>query len=115
RGLLAESSMRPLRMPEGSGLLTVVQANRPLALSATIAHEQLLPGRTTDLWAYRGSVEGRQVVNPVLRVSRGEMLDVTLVNRLGEDTTIHWHGMHVDERNDGSGMHPVGNGASQRY
>ena len=107
--------MRPLRMPGASGLLTVVQANRPLALSATIAHEQLLPGRTTDLWAYRGSVEGHRVVNPLLRVSRGEMLDVTLVNRLGEDTTIHWHGMHVDERNDGSGMHPVGNGASQRY
>src|SRR5204862_5495042 len=36
-------------------------------------------------------------------------------NRLAEDTTIHWHGLAVDEANDGSGLHPVAAGASTRY
>jgi FtsP/CotA-like multicopper oxidase with cupredoxin domain len=94
--------------------MAAVRANRPLELTAVIRHELLLPGRATDLWAYRGSVNGASLINPLLRLNRGETLDVTLTNRLGEDTTIHWHGLHVDERNDGSGLHPVASGASYR-
>jgi FtsP/CotA-like multicopper oxidase with cupredoxin domain len=95
---------RPLRLPARSGLLASTAVDRPLLLTAGIRREAILPGRTTDLWAYR---DWHGAVNPVLRVRRGRTLDVTLHNRLGEDTTIHWHGLHVDERNDGSGLHPV--------
>jgi FtsP/CotA-like multicopper oxidase with cupredoxin domain len=48
-------------------------------------------------------------------VRRGDLVDVTLANELGEDTTIHWHGMLVNERNDGSGMHPVRHGSVYVY
>jgi FtsP/CotA-like multicopper oxidase with cupredoxin domain len=95
---------RPLRLPGRRGLLAWTVVDRPLLLTAGIQREPILPGRTTDLWGYR---DGHGAVNPVLRVRRGHTLDVTLQNRLGEDTTIHWHGLHVDERNDGSGLHPV--------
>jgi len=40
---------------------------------------------------------------------------VTLRNELSEDTTIHWHGLLVDEANDGSGLHPVAPGAQANY
>ncbi len=56
---------------------------------------------------YEADRAGGKVWNPILRVRKGALLDVTLRNELGEDTTIHWHGLHVDERNDGGGMHPV--------
>jgi blue copper oxidase len=51
----------------------------------------------------------------LIRVRQGRLLDVTLANQLGEDTTIHWHGMSVDEKNDGTGMYPVRNGESYVY
>lgn len=88
-------------------------ASRPMALTASTQREPLFPGRTTDLMAFRTSIGGATAFNPSLRIRRGEILDVTLDNRLGEDTTIHWHGMLVDEKNDGSGMTPVRNG--ERY
>lgn len=104
----------PLRLP-GTTALFGYAPPRALTLVAEIRRHALFEGRTSDLMTYRAVVEGREVFNPVLRVRRGEEIDVTLENRLGEDTTIHWHGMLVDEANDGSGMRPVHHGDRYRY
>lgn len=103
----------PLRLPGASGLLALHDASRPLELTASVRREPLFPGRTTDLMAYRTSLGGQQAMNPLLRIHAGDVLDMTLRNQLGEDTTIHWHGLLVDEKNDGSGMSPVRHG--ERY
>jgi FtsP/CotA-like multicopper oxidase with cupredoxin domain len=50
----------------------------------------------TDIWGFEGRVPG-----PVLRVRQGERLDVQLVNRLAQPTTIHWHGIRVPNDMDG--------------
>jgi FtsP/CotA-like multicopper oxidase with cupredoxin domain len=50
----------------------------------------------TLVWGFDGSTPG-----PLLRVRQGEPLDVRLVNRLGQPTTIHWHGIRIDNRMDG--------------
>jgi FtsP/CotA-like multicopper oxidase with cupredoxin domain len=50
----------------------------------------------TDLWAYNGAFPG-----PVLRARQGERLRVRLVNRLPQDTTIHWHGIRLPNAMDG--------------
>jgi blue copper oxidase len=112
----ARDEPRALRLPGRSGLLADVNLTQPLELTASIGWEALLPGPTSDVWQYAGTTaDGRAVANPTLRVRRNATLDVTLRNRLGDDTTIHWHGLMVDERNDGSGLHPVRHGESQRY
>lgn len=49
-----------------------------------------------DIWGFEGRVPG-----PVLRVRQGERLDVQLVNRLAQPTTIHWHGIRVPNDMDG--------------
>ena len=64
---------------------------------------------------FRLQAGAKTLLNPLLRVRKNEVLDVTLANELGEDTTIHWHGMLVDEKNDGTGMYPVRNGESYLY
>jgi FtsP/CotA-like multicopper oxidase with cupredoxin domain len=56
----------------------------------------LLDGRSIDVWAYGGTVPG-----PTLRVRSGEGLRVRLVNRLPQETTIHWHGVRVPNAMDG--------------
>src|SRR5690606_1837990 len=53
--------------------------------------------------------------DPLLIARRGQRVEATLVNRIGQDTTIHWHGLGNDEANDGSGLHPVRHGERYRY
>jgi FtsP/CotA-like multicopper oxidase with cupredoxin domain len=56
----------------------------------------LVSGGDTRVWAYNGSVPG-----PELRITLGDTLRVTFRNDLSEPTTIHWHGVRVDNAMDG--------------
>lgn len=42
-----------------------------------------------------------QVPGPTLRVKQGERVKVRVLNELDEATTIHWHGIRIDNRMDG--------------
>jgi len=48
------------------------------------------------VWAYQGTVPG-----PVIRVRRGERVRMRLKNGLAQATTIHWHGIRIDNAMDG--------------
>ncbi|GAB2917660.1 multicopper oxidase family protein [Rhodococcus aerolatus] len=56
-----------------------------------------LGGRTVSTWAYDGAIPA-----PVIRASVGDRLDLRLVNRLPDPTTVHWHGLAL--RNDMDGV-----------
>jgi len=49
-----------------------------------------------NVWAYNGQAPG-----PVIRVRRGEKVRVRLKNGLAQPTTIHWHGIRIDNAMDG--------------
>lgn len=53
-------------------------------------------GGLSDLWLYNGQLPG-----PELRVKRGERIKVLFKNNLDEPTTIHWHGIRIDNAMDG--------------
>ncbi|MEM1201032.1 MAG: multicopper oxidase family protein [Pseudomonadota bacterium] len=69
-----------------------------VTLTARPTNAQLLaPGeKTTHVWAYGQSVPG-----PVLRVRQGERLKVRFVNDLPMPSTIHWHGIRIENAMDG--------------
>src|SRR5437660_542255 len=50
----------------------------------------------TAVWAYEGIVPG-----PELRIRQGEPVRITVVNKLDEDTTVHWHGIRLPNAMDG--------------
>src|SRR6184192_521034 len=50
----------------------------------------------TAAWGYEGTVPG-----PELRVRQGEPVRITVSNKLGEDTTVHWHGIRLPNAMDG--------------
>jgi FtsP/CotA-like multicopper oxidase with cupredoxin domain len=50
----------------------------------------------TAVWSYDGAVPG-----PELRVRRDERVRVTVTNKLGEDTTVHLHGIRLPNAMDG--------------
>ena len=106
---------QPLRIPGEEGLLAEVRLSEPLQLNARIADFPVFAGARTPVWHYAAMSNGRSVANPLLRAARGDTVEASLVNALDEDTTLHWHGMHVDEANDGSGLHPVEPKASYAY
>jgi len=50
----------------------------------------------TAVWTYDGTVPG-----PELRVRQGDPLRLVVNNKLGEDTTVHWHGIRLPNAMDG--------------
>lgn len=112
---VAERFATPLRIPGNDGLLADLPLGGPLQLRAASAEFPIFTGHPTALWHYAGTYEGRSIVNPLLRLRQGQNVDLTLHNALDEDTTAHWHGLAVDETNDGSGLHPIAPGAQRRY
>jgi FtsP/CotA-like multicopper oxidase with cupredoxin domain len=79
-------------------------------LTAAPARISLLPGVTTDVFAYDGRVPG-----PLLEVWEGDRVTVRFRNRLPVETTVHWHGLHLPFDSDGSPFHPVAPGGERLY
>ena len=69
-----------------------------ITFEATEGELQLAPApaATTPVWGYNGKVPG-----PLLRVKKGDELAVRLVNKLGQPTSLCWHGVRVANAMDG--------------
>jgi FtsP/CotA-like multicopper oxidase with cupredoxin domain len=57
---------------------------------------ELLPGVTTRAVTFNGTVPG-----PTIRVTEGDTVEISVTNTLAEGTSIHWHGLHVPNDQDG--------------
>jgi len=70
----------------------------PIQLVAQPGTAQLLEDGepATAIWGYGGTAPG-----PTLRVRQGQRLRADLVNRLPQPTTVHWHGIRIDNEMDG--------------
>src|SRR5215217_6628254 len=106
----------PLRLP-GDGLMGIVDAPKGAPLRITTGRESLevLPGKRDEISAYRVQQDGKTYVNPTFRVRAGADFSAELANGLDEETTIHWHGLHVDWHMDGHPLLPVAPDTTYRY
>ena len=67
-------------------------------LTAAMHEVTLATGETVEAWGFGGD----GVAGPELRVSEGDVVDVTLVNRdIAQGVTLHWHGYDVPNGEDG--------------
>ncbi len=106
----------PLRLPGDDGVMGVLDLSDSLVrISARSASIEVLPGKWSEVSAYRVEQDGKTFVNPTIRMRTGAGFSAELANGLDEETTIHWHGLHVDWRMDGHPLLPVGSGAAYRY
>ena len=73
-------------------------ADLRIALEARPARVALVGAEhpATDVWCFEGRVPG-----PEIRVKRGARFRADVVNRLPEETTVHWHGVRVPNAMDG--------------
>ncbi|MGE0613257.1 MAG: multicopper oxidase family protein [Hyphomicrobiales bacterium] len=77
--------------------LLAASPDTPVIIEARPGKALLLDGgKETSIWGYGGQVPG-----PLLRVKRGEQVWFQLKNSLPDPTTIHWHGIRIDNAMDG--------------
>lgn len=67
-------------------------------LTPKVANASLLEDSKliTEVWTYDGLVPG-----PVIRAKKGEEVSIEVFNQLEQPTTIHWHGIRIDNAMDG--------------
>lgn len=70
---------------------------RSFTLIASAATVELASGATVEAFSYDGTLPG-----PELRVTEGDLVDVTLVNDdIADGVTVHWHGVDLPNAEDG--------------
>ena len=65
-------------------------------LTVSLIRWEILPGVAVDAYAYNGQVPG-----PRLNFTQGDRIRIDVTNKLGETTTVHWHGLDVPNEMDG--------------
>lgn len=87
---LASSLVMPSYVKADTGTRYRLTAERA---TATLLED---PAVKTDVWAY-----DRLVPGPLLRARKGEEIVIEFINLLDQPTTIHWHGIRIDNAMDG--------------
>ncbi len=79
---------------------TVTPTGETRRFELTVAETdwELLPGVVTRAVTFNGTVPG-----PTIRVTEGDTVEIAVTNGLSEPTSIHWHGLHVPNDQDGVG------------
>lgn len=65
-------------------------------LIAEPVQRELLPGFIINGWGYNGSMPG-----PTILVYPGDWVNIRVINKLPEATSVHWHGVNVPNMMDG--------------
>ena len=121
-GMLAAPDARSVReaptRPDSVSLLnppSLVNVSRAprtveVRLTARETRVSILPGTTSDVYAYNGQFPG-----PTLEVREGDRVIVHFTNDLPVETTVHWHGLQLPYESDGSPFHPIPPGGTRDY
>lgn len=85
---------------EGKGMLPleprIEDGVKVFELTCQHIEWEVLPGRKVKAMAYNGMVPG-----PLIRVTEGDRVRVVVRNELNESTAVHWHGLLVENSQDG--------------
>ncbi len=92
-----------------------VLASQPRNMSARASSVRIAPSDypETNVWSFDGITPG-----PELRISQGSRLYLRLFNELDVATSVHWHGIRIDNAMDGVPgvtQPPIGPGESFDY
>lgn len=71
---------------------------RRFDLTVSETEWELIPGVATTAVTFNGTVPG-----PTIRVTEGDTVEISVTNKLAEATSIHWHGLHIPNDQDGVG------------
>jgi len=94
---VSAGSFRPVRTLNGWTLPHRMRGGvKEFHLVAEEFEHEFAPGCKAKVWGYNGSTPG-----PTIEAVEGDRVRLLLTNRLGEPTTMHWHGMILPSGMDG--------------
>ncbi|MDP3891985.1 multicopper oxidase family protein [Nocardioides sp.] len=96
---------RELHIPPLADSRVDGEGRRVFDLSLQEGETDLGRDRPTPTWGVNGGFLG-----PTLRAERGERVVVNVTNELGEESTLHWHGLHLPAAMDGGPHQMVATG-----
>ena len=96
----------PLPLPQ---LFDAAKDNNAVALKIAPGRHAFIPGKPVLTYGYSAPVLG-----PVIRVRRGDEIQMTVENGLDRATTVHWHGLLVPSEMDGGPHNVIKAGATWR-
>ncbi|WP_405791405.1 multicopper oxidase domain-containing protein [Streptomyces sp. NBC_00029] len=96
-----------LVVPPLAGSTVEADGTRVFDLRMQAGETEFTAGTRTPTWGFNGSHLG-----PTLRAAKGEKVRVRVVNTLPEESTVHWHGMHLPAAMDGGPHQMVPAGGS---
>lgn len=105
--LSPDGAPRPLPIPPLARSTVAPDGTRVFELTAQAGTSEPVAGRSTRTWGFNGAILG-----PTLRARDGEKVRVRVRNTLDEETSVHWHGMHVPARSDGGPHQPIAPGGT---
>ncbi|MCY9692947.1 multicopper oxidase family protein [Paenibacillus alginolyticus] len=94
--ILTTTKLRKLPALNETDTIPLTNQVREFKLEAKEARWQLVSGVETNAYTFNGTVPG-----PTIRAKEGDIIRVILKNSLTEETSIHWHGLHVPNLMDG--------------
>ena len=87
------SESQPLRIPP---LLDARTQGHSIALTVQGGTTEFFAGHNSQTLGYNGSYLG-----PTIRLHRGDDVQMAVTNALGQNTTVHWHGLLIPAELDG--------------
>jgi FtsP/CotA-like multicopper oxidase with cupredoxin domain len=99
-------------VPARPRMLVRLRSGDSLTLTATLVTKRVA-GKTFTLYGYNGQIPG-----PLISAAKGTEIIVRFVNAIDQPSTIHWHGVRLENRFDGVPhvtQEPVAPGESFTY
>jgi len=90
-------------------LIDAARIGNAINLRVAPSRHAFVKGKTASTYGYSASVLG-----PVIRVRRGDEVQITIENALDRITTVHWHGLLVPGDVDGGPHQPIKPGEVRR-
>ncbi|NRB04952.1 MAG: multicopper oxidase domain-containing protein [Rhodobacteraceae bacterium] len=100
----AQNTARPLRVLPMTDLIGEIEGRIPLSLNQ--ANHDFGTGTASATFGINHSYLG-----PVLRAKQGQTLPFDVANKIGDTSTIHWHGLHIPGDVDGGPHQEIEDGA----
>jgi FtsP/CotA-like multicopper oxidase with cupredoxin domain len=92
-------SYTPVVVPNGTTLPFERRGGvKVFHLVAEPVEHEFAPGLKVEAWGYNGRTPG-----PLIEVVEGDRVRIYVTNKLGEPTTVHWHGVLLPSGMDGVG------------
>ena len=95
----------PLQIPPLAEATAGASGALAFSLGVQAGDTQLKDGAPTRTWGVNGTY-----LAPTIRARRGESVELAVHNGLDQETSLHWHGMHLPAAMDGGPHQPVAAG-----